>query len=350
MYKFWNNWIAPDTDSDGFVDVPYPIDANQDLYPLVNLDLELRHIVLTPMIIHPNGGEVLNGTIYINCTSSVDSHKHEINYTLYYSANSGQEWALLKSDLKSTSYQWDTATVSNGNQYSIKIVASYCSEGLNATDLSDTIFIIENISGSGFPNYVIRLLVSIATLIGAVGTGYFLLNSRLRQSKSFVEFIQSEKIDFLRSLYHKVIVGLENVTVGMITEQEETPLLEPTEPMSLAEYFPSDIHENLKSGMKARTVLTLIEIAFQYADETHPMYLSRILDIPPSTLSAELQKLIELNYIEFHVSAKTLQDGHFRNYTITPKGVSFLRILKGALELSIRRMKEKSKSDEILYH
>jgi DNA-binding MarR family transcriptional regulator len=293
---------------------------------------------------------VLNGTIYINWTSSVDSHKHEINYTLYYSANNGQEWVLLESDLKSTSFQWDTTTVLNGNGYSIKIVASCCSEGLNATDLSDTIFIIENISGSGFPNYVIQILVGIVALVGAIGLGYFFLNSRLRRPKSFVEFIQSEQIDFLRSLYHKVIVGLENIAVGMITEQVEIPLLEPTEPGSLAEYFPSDIRENLKSGMKARTVLTLIEIAFQYADETHPMYLSRILDIPPSTLSAELQKLTELNYIEFHVSAKTLQDGRFRNYTITPKGVSFLRILKGALELSIRRMKEKSQSDEIIYH
>ncbi|MFX0050151.1 MAG: right-handed parallel beta-helix repeat-containing protein [Candidatus Hermodarchaeota archaeon] len=348
VYNFWNNWITPDTDSDGFVDIPYPIDANQDPYPLVNLDLELKHIVLTPMLIYPNGGEVLNGTIYINWTSSVDSHKHEINYTLYYSADNGQEWVILESDLKTTSYQWDTTTVSNGKHYSIKIVAS-CSEGLNTTDLSNAVFTIENISGWGFPNDFIQILVGFVALIGAVGIGYFLLNSRMRHTKSFVEFIQSERIDFLRSLYHKVIVGLENVAVGMITEQVETPLLEPTEPMSLAEYFPSDIRENLKSGMKARTVLTLIEIAFQYADETHPMYLSRILDIPPSTLSAELQKLTELNYIEFHVSPKTLQDGRFRNYTITPKGVSFLHILKGALELSIRRMKEKSQSDEILY-
>jgi parallel beta-helix repeat protein len=348
VYNFWNNWIAPDIDSDGFVDVPYPIDTNQDPFPLVNLNLERSHLVLSPIILHPNGGEVLNGTISINWTSSVDSHKHEIKYTLYYSSNNGQDWELLVSDLKTTSYQWDTTTVSNGKNYLIRVVTS-CSEGINITDLSNDAFNIKNVSGSGLPNIVIQILASIAILIVCVGTGYFLLNSKIRQPKSFVEFIQSEQIDFLRSLYHKVIIGLENVAVGMITERVETPLLEPVEPISLAEYFPSDIRENLKSGMKARTVLTLIEIAFQYADETHPMFLSRILDIPPSTLSAELRKLTELNYIEFHVSPKALEDGRFRNYTITPKGVSFLRILKGALELSIRRMKEKSQSDEYIY-
>lgn len=352
VYNYWNNWITPDTDSDGIVDVAYPIEGNtgvtnQDPYPLVSLDLERSHLVLNPIILHPNGGEVLNGTISINWTSSVDSHKHEITYNLYYSSNNEQDWELLASDLKTTSYQWDTTTVSNSKNYLIKVVAS-CSEGIDMTDLSNAAFNIKNGSGYILPDIVIQILAG-AILIACVGTGYFLLNSKLRRPKSFVEFIQSEQVDFLKSLYHKVIIGLENVAVGMITERVETPLLEPVEPMSLAEYFPSDIRENLKSGMKARTVFTLIEIAFQYADETHPMILSRILDIPPSTLSAELRRLTELNYIEFHVSAKALQDGRFRNYTITPKGVSFLRILKGALELSIRRMKEKSKSNEHIY-
>ncbi|MFX0184807.1 MAG: hypothetical protein ACFE95_17125, partial [Candidatus Hodarchaeota archaeon] len=353
VFNFWNNWIAPDADSNGYVDDPYPIGGtkgvtNQDPYPLVNLNLERSHIVLGPIIIHPNGGEVLNGTISINWTSSVDSHKHEITYNLYYSSNNGEDWVLLDSDLKTTSYQWDTTTVSNGRNYLIKVVAS-CSEGIDMTDLSNTAFNIKNGSGYILPTIVIQILAGIAILMACVGTGYILLNSKLRRPKSFIEFIQSEQIDFLKSLYHKVIIGLENVAVGMITEQVKTPLLESAEPMSLAEYFPSDIRDNLKSGMKARTVLTLIEIAFQYADETHPMYLSRILDIPPSTLSAELRKLTELNYIEFHVSPKALQDGRFRNYTVTSKGVSFLRILKGALELSIKRMKEKNQSDEYIY-
>jgi parallel beta-helix repeat protein len=353
VYNYWNNWITPDTDSDGIVDIPYPIESgtdatNQDPYPLVNLNLERSHLILSPIILHPNGGEVLNSTIYINWTSSVDSHKHEINYTLYYSSNNGQDWVLLESDLKTTSYQWETKTVSNGKQYLIKIVASCCSEGLNVTDFSNTVFIIENVNVSGFPNDVIQILVGIAILIGCVGTGYFLLNSRLRHPKSFFEFIQSDQIEFLRPIYHKVIVGLENIATAIMSETMVPPLLEePTTPTSLAKWFPTDYRSELKSELKGRTVLTLIEIAFLYAEEANLTILAQNLDIPPSTLSDELRKLVKLNYLDFHVSPQVLHDGRFRHYIITSKGISFLKILKSALDLSIRRIKEKEQSSAI---
>jgi len=98
---------------------------------------------------------------------------------------------------------------------------------------------------------------------------------------------------------------------------------------------------DLISGLRGRSVLTLIEIAYQAADVTNPSNLARILDIPLSSISDEIKKLIQLGYLEYHLSPKMLQDGRYRNYVITGKGVSFLRILKGALELTINRLKEK---------
>jgi hypothetical protein len=39
-----------------------------------------------------------------------------------------------------------------------------------------------------------------------------------------------------------------------------------------------------------------------------------------------------------------LQDGRYRNYLITPKGVSFLKVLKESLELAIRRQQVQSQN------
>jgi DNA-binding MarR family transcriptional regulator len=69
--------------------------------------------------------------------------------------------------------------------------------------------------------------------------------------------------------------------------------------------------------------------------------LAKILDVPASTLSNELKRLIELDYLEFFVAPNVLQDGRYRHYCLTPKGISFFKILKSALELSLNRIRQK---------
>ncbi|MFX0205476.1 MAG: right-handed parallel beta-helix repeat-containing protein, partial [Candidatus Hodarchaeota archaeon] len=353
VYNHWNDWTSPDLNSDGFVDSPYTIDDNHDPYPLTQLDLNHEHRILPPKLISPAGGGKLNGIVYINWTLSVDSHKHPVNYNLFYSLDNGENWAEIKSDLIYHYYRWDTTEVPNSNTCLLKIIAS-CSGGCEASDILDQSVIIQNSlettqNSLGFhPNFNnilgdILPYALIATVF--VGLGYYVITSQLKGSKSFIEYIQSDKLEFLRPLYHKVIIGLENVQLGIITEQDATPLLEPRELTSLSlDYFPADIQNDLRLKLKGRTVLTLIEIAYQDPEEMNPLKLAHILNIPPSTLSNDIKRLIELEYLESYISTQVMEDGRFRTYSITLKGVSFLRILKSALELSIRRAKTQTPS------
>jgi DNA-binding MarR family transcriptional regulator len=136
----------------------------------------------------------------------------------------------------------------------------------------------------------------------------------------------------------------------VIPEPRGLPYLEPIQPpdpTTLVDYFPPNIRKDLKSGLKGRTVLVLIEITYQLPEETNPMKLAKILDIPPATISYEINRLIKLQYLEPYISHQVLKDARYRNYTITPKGISFLRFLKDALDLSIQRVREKDRSYDL---
>jgi parallel beta-helix repeat protein len=348
VYNYWNDWASPDLNSDGFVDSPYTIDENKDPYPLTQLDLNHEHRILPPKLISPTGGGKLGGTVYINWTLSVDSHKHPVNYNLFYSLDNGENWVEIKSNLLYHYYRWDTTEVPNSDTCLLKIIAS-CTGECEASDILDQPVIIQNSlvasqNSLGFdPNFnkILGDILPYALIaIVFVGLGYYAITSQLKRSKSFIEYIQSDKLEFLRPLYHKVIIALENVQLGMITEQDSTPLLEPRELTSLSvDYFPANIQKDLRLKLKGRTVLTLIEIAYQDPEVMNPVKLAHILNIPPSTLSNDIKRLIDLGYLESYISSQVMEDGRFRTYSITLKGVSFLRILKGALELSIKQAK-----------
>lgn len=102
----------------------------------------------------------------------------------------------------------------------------------------------------------------------------------------------------------------------------------------------SNIRNDFISGLKGRMILTLIEIANQYPDESNHASLYKSLGIPPSTLSNQIKKLIKLDYLETSISPKILYDARYRNYRITMKGISFLHMLKEVLDSSIKRFEE----------
>ncbi|MFX1506643.1 MAG: right-handed parallel beta-helix repeat-containing protein [Promethearchaeota archaeon] len=122
------------TDSIGFTS----IFISEETYLIENDQLS------PPTILSPNGGETLNETVTIEWTASLDSLNHSITYTIYYSADNGATWTQIATGLTSTSYVWDTTTVSNGFSYLIKVVAT-CSEGETEEDLSDGLFTIQNV-------------------------------------------------------------------------------------------------------------------------------------------------------------------------------------------------------------
>lgn len=217
----------------------------------------------------------------------------------------------------------------------------------------------ENGSNGFEPPFLALLgLLILLLLVLSLGLGYILVNSQSKKNPSFDAFIQAAQLDFLEAINYKIHIALENANTELITEAEASveetalvgyfppdesvavPGLDTVEQPVLTDYFPPTIRHDLKSGMKGRTVLTLIEIAYQYPDGTNPMTLSKLLNISPASVSNEIKRLTRLQYIESYVSAKALQDGRYRYYSITPKGSIFLQSLKGALDITISRLRK----------
>ncbi|MFX0209790.1 MAG: CARDB domain-containing protein, partial [Candidatus Hodarchaeota archaeon] len=103
------------------------------------------HTLTKPIIISPNGGEVLSNAVTIQWVASTDSWGHSITYSVHYCADGGVTWTLLATGLTSTSYSWDTTSIDYGIAYLIKVEA-LCSDGLLVGDLSDAVFTIQNVN------------------------------------------------------------------------------------------------------------------------------------------------------------------------------------------------------------
>ncbi len=160
------------------------------------------------------------------------------------------------------------------------------------------------------------------------------------------EFFSHPQIEDLKPIYHKLIVGVENIQNDPHHEPTTIVITKPEDPLDLVEYFPHEIKQDLVSGLKGRTILTLIEIGFQDPKEASLVKLAQSLNIPVSTLSKDIKNLNKLKYVEPFVSSKVLHDARYRNYTITPKGYKFLLTLKEALKITIDKLKVFSE-DEI---
>lgn len=346
IHNFWDDWKKSDSNNDNFIDEPYAIDGSantMDLYPSVTL-IDIAHWITIPRIIKPTLGETINNSYIIQWTPASDPLDHEIDYTIFFSSDNGETWILLVSGLSETTYTWNTRVHNDSTSYRLMIKA-ICSAGKSVTIISRAAFTIQNTpNGGGGNNLLIQIFTILAAGILISCLGYFWLRFRSEKPQSFYEFIQSSQLDFLKTIHKKVVTALDNISLaaiktGVIPEAIDIPTIDVAEETTLIQYFPSDFRDDLKYEMKGRTVLTLIEIACQYPHETNPTKLSRILKIPPSTLSEDIKRLIKLQYIEHHVEIS--RDARYRVYSVTLKGYRFLYTMKSALEISIIRLKER---------
>ena len=121
--------------------------------------------------------------------------------------------------------------------------------------------------------------------------------------------------------------------IGMLINRSKNEL-------SVEGNFTSRFRKDIISVLKGRMILTLIEFAHLHPTESNHVSLCKKLDIPPSTLSNQIKKLVKLDYLENSISPKNLYDARYRNYRITIKGISFLHMLREVLNLSIKRVEE----------
>ena len=144
--NYWWEWIYPDENNDGFVDIPYSIagdTGNADPLPLAfPINPVDYHYLSYVTLLSPNGGEVVNGSVVINWIASVDSFGHSVNYSLSYSPDAGETWYLIVNDLQATQFNWDTSTIPEGISYLVRVKA-YCNESLVVEDESDDTFTIQ---------------------------------------------------------------------------------------------------------------------------------------------------------------------------------------------------------------
>ncbi|MFW9917219.1 MAG: hypothetical protein ACFFGZ_16565 [Candidatus Thorarchaeota archaeon] len=310
-------------------------------------------------VIHPNGGEILSGKVKIRWTSPSEALMEPICYSVYYSANGGYNWTEIALLINKTAVKWDTSRCEKqGTNFLIKVVAYGSSGGIKVamSNYAFGIFNTEAENADTSLSEILGLLLSFIAISGiaGVGLGYFLFNPKIKKEKPFIEDIHSENISHLTAIRHQVIIGLHNIRHNFLADEKEIPTLKqiisPIEEKSLstmADFYPPQIKNDLQSKMKGRTVLTLIEIAYQNPTETNPAKLAKSLNMPPSTLSGEIKRLMDLQYLEEYVTPQILRDGRHRNFAITPKGFLFLTILNEALSIAINRLKAKSAEEHI---
>ncbi|UCG01536.1 MAG: right-handed parallel beta-helix repeat-containing protein [Candidatus Heimdallarchaeota archaeon] len=281
---------------------------------------------------------------------TIGSRNNVIQFNNLVQNNGGKTQALDNGTNNAFTYNyWDEWPISDTNNDLI-IDNPYLIDGnANNTDpypltefSSDAIEKTQNVPDNSW--VILFLGVVIIAIGGIISIGLVItrLNkAEVEPEEPFTEFTIEKQIEIIKPIYNKLVVGIENLQTSMLPQPEIVPLLEPAEPTTLLEFFPSDIKEDLQSGMKWRTISTLIEIAYQDPSDTNPAKLAQSLNIPTSTLSKEIKKLKELQYIESYVSPQVLRDGRYRSYTITQKGFNLLYTLKETLKVTITRLQEK---------
>lgn len=140
LYNYWSDWTTPDDDFNQIVDVPYSLEGpvmNSDPFPLVQPAQKLQFHYITPItVLHPNGGDEVTDSVMIQWSSCYDSWDHAINYSVYFSHNSGVDWEMIVGNLTTTYFEWNTTSEVATTHYLIRVVAE-CSEGLSVFDVSD---------------------------------------------------------------------------------------------------------------------------------------------------------------------------------------------------------------------
>ena len=305
--------------------------------PLENIHQQANGI----LILTPQEGEVIKGLTSIQWEFLFPYNLAEIIVSdVYYSPDAGLNWIQIAYGIRNNSLDWNTTLYEEyGTNFKVKITALSKEWSENLETISEGSFTIDNRPKSNFPWYL-YIVIPVLIISTSSAISLFIYQYRLKKQYS-LSFLKTNQTDKIRELNQKVIIGLDNIKDEnkFISEISSTS----SEAISLengstAQYFSSSFHNELKSEIRGRTVLVLIEIAYQNPSETNPVKIAEGVGIPLSTLSKEIKRLITLNYIETHVSNQVLLDARYRNFKITSKGFEFLNILNRILKNTISQI------------
>lgn len=131
--NYWDDaWVGTDGNGDGYIDTPYFVDeavantTNDDLKALAEPVNPEQHFGFAPFITEPEDGQIIdrsiNRFVEIQWLSVTDYWGHSVSYSLYYSSD-GTTWFEIATDITLSWYDWDTAEITSGTDYRLKIVA-----------------------------------------------------------------------------------------------------------------------------------------------------------------------------------------------------------------------------------
>ncbi|NHJ87951.1 MAG: winged helix-turn-helix transcriptional regulator [Asgard group archaeon] len=301
-------------------------------------------------ILSPQDGDVLKGLVTIEWVYLFPYNLADVILSnVYYSSDSGKNWVQIAFETPNYYFEWDTTLyVKYGATYKVSITSMSKNWTEDLQVANEGTFTIDNRIEPSFRWFLYLGIPLLVILIGSV-IGFVTYKFKPKKQNSF-DFLQEDQTEKIKVLNQKVIIGLDNIkdSTNWISEISSTSTgTRPLENGSIAKYFPDSIHKELKSEIKGRTVMVLIEIAYQNPSETNPIKIAEGVGIPPSTLSKEINKLITLNYIEQHVSSQVLLDARYRNFRITKKGFEFLNILNVILKDTIQKIKIRNENNSL---
>jgi DNA-binding MarR family transcriptional regulator len=215
--------------------------------------------------------------------------------------------------------------------------------GAPLAEIKSEIIIEDPLPPTNLPLYEQILVIGILIFF-LFFLGLLLYRSKYTQTnprnQPFKTLLEPEHFQFLRQLYHKLVMGLANPKTPLLSNENlsftndiKTSLS--TSPTIIANLFPPQIRKDITSEIRGRSVLILVELAYQPLENAFSNYFSKALNIPHQTVSFELKKLVELDYIQTLQTPTTLQDTRFKYYKLTHKGTLFLYLLKETIAYTL---------------
>ena len=354
---FRSNFWSDANFTDGIVDVPYEIDSPsigrilKDLTPIMQSGAE--HKTTLPVLLYPTGGENLRDSVDISWEPSIHSDLESLlSYSIHYSNDNGNTWQEIATDLNSTTFHWNIVSDLGDTTIILKIITTNSNSiALAESDVSPPIYIrrsaISLLIDAIIQSIFFQILLLGLLIFAILSAGFIWYKLKMQKSATFRGLVSTFNEDFVRKIYHKLIIGLDNVKTELLNQPDQFPEIISSEYAVMANIYPQDIQEELKSNFKGRTILMLIEIAFQPLPNSNTAFISKVLDIPNQTAYDEIKRLTHLEYIQPEVSRTTLLDNRKKNYALTHKGLVFLYLLKESLTTTITKMKKQSINDYV---
>lgn len=306
---------------------------SQEISQVATCELQLS---IGMQIISPADDEIIKGSVKIQWIFSTPYSQAEfIESKIYYKNNLESNWIRLGDDTYETFFVWNTVeNIEYGIEFKIKITANSKEWEGGIFAISENSFTIDNrnnpieLSSVYFLASIPMLIILLFSIVGSVV--YHLKN----QEQFSISLHKSEKNNPPIIVKQETEFDSDNVKATEKWSSKNllsTEFLYSSEYESITQFFSNEIQKELKSEIKGRTILVLLELAYQNPSETNPVKIAEKLDIPLSTLSKEIKKLTAMQYIEPHISKLVLLDARFRNYKLTEKGFEFLNTLNYAL-------------------